>query len=288
MTAHAGDLIGLDIGGTSLKAVRVGADGRVIATVTVPAGGLMAREDLLGLIGKTVADLARGDSIARIGAAIGGAVGPGGVMPADATNLPNLAGVPLPPLLRERLGRPCSVINDAQAAMHGEAWVGAARGASDVLMVTFGTGIGAGLVLGGKSRSGPHGTAGELGASPILGAAGVTTLEEIAAPVRFERRVGRRLGARGFERGLDGETDAALDAIGRALAGAHLLLDLDVIVLGGAIASSGEPFRAAIEAAFRRALAASFRSGVSIVLGTLGPYAGAIGAVAPAVPEPPA
>jgi glucokinase len=286
MTASTADRIGLDIGGTAIKAARVAMDGRVVRTVTVAAGPTLARAALLELVRTTTAELSQGDPIARFGVAVGGLVRADGAMPADATNLPSLAGVPLPDLFQTCLGWPCSVVNDAQAAMHGEAWTGAARGISQALLMTFGTGIGAGLLIDGRVRVGAHGSAGELGAWPAGGPSSAATLEEIAAPARFERRLGRRLGASGFVRGVDAETDAAMDTIGRALAAAHLLLDLERIILGGGIAAVGEPFRAAVEAAFDRACPAGMRHGLAIVTSALGPYSGAIGAVAPSVPEP--
>jgi glucokinase len=281
-----GDKIGVDIGGTAIKAVRVADDGRIQRTVTTPAGGAMGRAALLDLVRAIVVTLEAETPVARVGVAVGGLVRPDGINPANATNLPQLASVSLPATFARALGRRCSVINDAQAAMHGEAWVGAARHVRHAAVVTFGTGIGFGLLLDGTVRSGAHGAAGELGAWPITGQSGSPSFESIAAPSHFQHRVGRRLGSHGFARGLDLETDAALDVIGQALAGLQLLLDLELIVLAGAIAVDGDAFRAAVEAAFLRACPANFQSDVRVVVSALGPYAGAVGAVAPSVAEP--
>lgn len=275
----ADDLIGLDIGGTTLKAVRINARGTAQRRVTVPAGGRIPREALLATVKRTVMELDGGTAARHIGIALGGLVRSDGVMPNGATNLANLADVPLTPLFTERLDRPCTIVNDAQAAMHGEAWIGAARRLRDVLFVTFGTGIGSGLLLDGRVRKGAHGAAGELGAGRLGDPSG-GSLEEIAAPVPFERRHRRPLA----DAILDSSCaagQAALDAIGRSLAAAHLLLDLEAIVVGGGLVEQGEPLRCAIETAVRRNCRQEMHHGLVVRLSTLGPYAGAIGAVSP-------
>lgn len=280
------DRIGLDIGGTTLKAVRVDATGAVVHRSTRPAGGGVTRDALLAVVDAATADAGGHDAVARIGIAVGGVVRRDGSMPIDATNLPNLAGPPLAPLFAQRFGRPCHVLNDAHAAMHGEAWCGAARGLTNAMMVTFGTGLGGGLLLDGRVRTGAHGSAGEIGAWPMLDRAAVTMLEGEVSPVRFEWRHGRPLVSALLDAVRDPVGAEALAAIGRALASAHLLLDLDAILIGGGITAAGEPLRAAIEDAIRQACPAAFQHGLAVRLGELGPYAGAIGAVAPTVAGP--
>lgn len=275
-------LIGLDIGGTALKAVRIRADGSGREHVTATAGRALDRAALLAAIADTVRALARGETIARIGCAVGGLVSADGAMPADATNLPQLAETPLAPLFTEAIGAPCHVLNDAHAAMHGEAWLGAARGLTDVMLLTLGTGIGCGLMLGGQVRDGAHGSAGEIGAWPLSDR---RTFEAVASPANVERRTGRRLGDMLIAGDLGADGSVAIDVIGRSLAIAHMLLDLEAIVIGGGIAVIGEPLRVAVESKFNRYCPPAQRHGVSIVMTGLGPYAGAIGAVAPTVLE---
>lgn len=277
----ATDAIGLDIGGSTLKAVRIGADGAIVRRATTAAGGGLAREALLAVIDKTIAEIGGLDGVSRVGIAVGGLVRRDGTMPAGATNLPNLAETPLAALFGQRFARPCHVLNDAQAAMHGEAWCGAARGLSHVLMVTFGTGIGGGLLLDGRVRAGAHGSAGEIGAWPVADAGGTAMLEAFISPVRFARRSGRGLAEALLRADQDVEGAAALAAVGRALASAHLLLDLDAILLGGGITAAGEPLRAAIDGAVRQACPPAFHHGLIVGLAALGSYAGAMGAVAP-------
>lgn len=280
MSGTTGIQIGIDIGGTSIKAVRLSANGADREQLTVPAGGALDKDATLAILRDTLRLLAPKDTVGHVGIAVGGLIGADGTMPADATNLPHLAGGPLAPMFSAHLGLPCSVINDAHAAMHGEAWVGAAQGLTDVMMVTLGTGIGGGLMLGGHVRRGAHGSAGEIGTWAM---AGEPSFETLASPANFERRTGRRLGDAIIANGDSPDVATVFDAIGRHLAAVHTLLDLEAIVIGGSIAAVGEPIRTGIEAAIRRHCPAPLLHDLKVVTSTLGPYAGAIGAVAPSV-----
>jgi len=85
----------------------------------------------------------------------------------SAPNLPSLINFRLKAALQERLGWPVFLENDANAAAMGEMWLGAARGCRDVVSVTLGTGVGGGVVLGGKVWRGAHGAAGEIGHTTV-------------------------------------------------------------------------------------------------------------------------
>jgi glucokinase len=275
--------IGLDVGGTTLKAVRCRGS-EISGQTTVPAGGGISQAELLRRIRQTVEHLAVGEPIERIGIAIGGTVLADGIMPAEATNLPNLAGLPLTRLFSNALGAPCSVINDAQAAMHGEAWRGTAKSLRHAMLVTFGTGIGAGLLLDGHVHAGSRGVAGEIGEwnlAPDAEGGRHASLEAIASPVRFAHRHGQSLAEMIVNGDNSQVVDVALHAIGRSLAAAHLLLDLQAIIIGGGIVAVGEPFRQVVERTINAHCPPSHRRTVDVLLSSLGPYAGAVGAIAP-------
>ena len=85
----------------------------------------------------------------------------------SAPNLPSIINFGLKAVLQERLGWPVVLENDANAAAIGEIWLGAARGCRDVVSVTLGTGVGGGVVLGGKLWRGAHGSAGEIGHATV-------------------------------------------------------------------------------------------------------------------------
>ncbi|HET7112830.1 MAG TPA: ROK family protein, partial [Pyrinomonadaceae bacterium] len=96
-----------------------------------------------------------------------GAVDSGQAVVLSAPNLPSLINFGLKAVLEDRLQWPVVLENDANAAAMGEIWLGAARGCRDVVSVTLGTGVGGGVVLGGKLWRGAHGSAGEIGHTTV-------------------------------------------------------------------------------------------------------------------------
>lgn len=283
-------LFGLDIGGTNLKAVKVTPAGEIAESATVPAGGSIPRDALLKRAAETLRSIAGDDRPERVGIAFGGMIQPDGTMRLGSTNLPNLADMPLVEAFSDRLAASCTIDHDARAAMRGEAWLGAAHDAQNAMTVTFGTGIGAGLLLGGRIHGGAHGGAGEIGVWRLIPPPDTDpwpTVEDIAAPAQFAARRGTAFSEafhawidRDSATGSDDELDEAFELVGRMIANAHLLLDLEVIVLIGAVTALGEPFRRAIETSFLAACPAGFPRDLTIRLGTLGPLAGAVGAAA--------
>ena len=280
-------LIGIDVGGTSFKTVGVRPSGEIATRSTTAIGGGAARDALLDAIAGSVVEVSGNTRITGVGLAFGGIIRPDGTMHAGSTNLPNLAGLPLEAVFTECLGHPCRIDHDARAAMRGEGWLGAARGVDNAMTITLGTGIGAGLLLDGRIYAGTLGAAGEIGmwrlADPSADGSG-PVVEDLASPARVERRTGRPF-AETFAAHLAGREavpaiDVALGQIGRAIANAHLLLDLEAVVVIGAVTAIGEPLRQAVETAFLKACPGDYRGKVSIQLGILGAYAGAVGAAA--------
>ncbi len=161
--------LGIDIGGTNLVVAAVADDGRLVgqqSEPTDPARGPDAIVSALAAMGRRSCDiLAREVPGAQV---IGLGVGAPG--PLDTANgivllTPNLGWVNMP--LRDQLSRaldlPATLDNDANCAVLGEAWVGAAVGQRLVLGVTIGTGIGGGLIIDGLIHHGAADCAGEIG-----------------------------------------------------------------------------------------------------------------------------
>lgn len=151
--------IGIDLGGTKVAAAAVTEEGRVLerARVPFPAGG---SDPLVGTLVHLVEQIDR-DRRLPVG------VGFAGIVTREGTVRygPNVgvADLPLGPQLADRLGVSVAVLNDATAAVWGERRAGAARGVDDVVMLTLGTGVGGGLVVGGELVEGASGFAAELG-----------------------------------------------------------------------------------------------------------------------------
>ncbi|MFN0193389.1 MAG: ROK family protein [Aestuariivirga sp.] len=269
------DFIGIDLGGSTLKAVRVNGVGRVLLRHIGPAGGKIVREDLVNVVRKALQHLSFKEG--PIGICFGGAIQPNGMMLPTSTNLPNIANLPLVRYFEQQLGCTVRIENDARAAMLGEAWSGAARNVRSAITLTFGTGIGSGIMLDRKIISGAHGRAGEIGVwklndEPLQGE--WLTYEDLAAPGRVETKTGKR-----FESIFkSGEAKNMIIWTGRALANAHLLLDLEMAVLLGGITELGEPLRAAVARAFQSSCQEDYQDGFEIKLGEHGAFAGAVGA----------
>jgi glucokinase len=167
-------VLGIDIGGTNLVVGSVAEDGsRIVATASEPtqaeAGAKDVLERLVNLAERAVAATERdvpGAEILGVGV---GAPGPLDTKRGIVLLTPNLGWVNLPlrQIIHDRLGRPAALDNDANCAVLGEWWVGAARGARHAIGITIGTGIGGGLILDGKLYHGASDVAGEIGHTTI-------------------------------------------------------------------------------------------------------------------------
>jgi glucokinase len=272
-------LVGIDLGGSTLKAVCTDSAGRVLRKHVAPAGGLIAQDDLVMRIGEAIKIVSPEAHPVKIGIALGGAIQPDGTMLLTSTNLPNIANLSLVSFFESELFCKIRVENDARAAMRGEAWSGAAQGSRNAITITFGTGIGCGLLIDGHIVDGAHGRAGEIGVWKLNDQCrdgAWSSYEDVAAPGRVERKTGRRF----HDMFASGEAKTMIALTGRAIANAHLLLDLEMAVLLGGITELGEPLRVAVESAFRAACQEDYQPGFEIRLGQHGALAGAVGAAA--------
>lgn len=158
--------IGLDLGGTNLRAAAVDRAGHVLdrrATATNPAAG---REAMLGHMVSAIADLRDSCGPAEL-AGIGIGV-PGFILLKEgvirnSNNLACLEDFPIRAEIERRLGARVILENDANAAALGEKWLGAGRDVDDLVLLTLGTGVGGGIISGGRVLQGYLGMAGELG-----------------------------------------------------------------------------------------------------------------------------
>lgn len=154
--------IGVDIGGTKALGIRLGARGEVLGEVRLPSPHHTG--EVIPVIGRLVEELAGPEArVSSLGIGVPALVDGEGVL-RFSPHLPGLVGLPLiPELCRTWPGAAVWSGNDATAAGWAEHAVGAGRGADEMLMVTLGTGIGGGMVSGGRIREGAHRFAGEFG-----------------------------------------------------------------------------------------------------------------------------
>jgi glucokinase len=144
---------GVDLGGTNIKAGLVDDLGRTIAFHTEPTHAARGPEDAA----------ARMDDIARVGLGTPGPQDlPTGVI-IRAGNLPGWDGFPIRDRVALHCGLPVTFANDANAAAYGEFWMGSAKEFSSLVLLTLGTGVGGGIIIGDLSIDGAHSHGSECG-----------------------------------------------------------------------------------------------------------------------------
>jgi len=304
-------LIGIDLGGTGIKAGVVTARGRVLGrskAATRPEGGLDA---VLGrMVRATRAACTeagvRVRDVAAAGVGAPGAIDPVRGVMLEAVNL-DWTNVPLARLLGERLGVPVTVENDVTAAVLGESLAGAGRGARHLLGVWVGTGLGGGLVLDGRLYRGHYLTAGELGRGVVLPWApmGLGSLDQVCSRTGMAETIDRLIRANcatsippvtgGGSPTIDSATlarayaardplvvevvDHAARVLGVSIAGIVTLLSLERVVLGGGMTEAlGRRYVGLIRTWVRRSVFPDQLRGVRVVASALWDDAAVIGA----------
>ena len=161
-------IIGVDLGGTNVKAAVVTREKQLLAKDSRPTRADEGPNAVMDVMQETVEDLLKTTGLSKenVLAAGFGAPGPMNWQTGVVFSPPNLPGwqdVPLGDDMEMRLGVPCYVDNDANVACYGEFWMGAGKGTESMAVLTLGTGVGGGVVTFGKLLRGIDGTAAELG-----------------------------------------------------------------------------------------------------------------------------
>lgn len=159
------EAIGIDVGGTHLRAALVDRKGKISSCRKTLVGSSRGPEEIVSLIQKTVASIEKetGKKAAVVGVGLPGIVSAEEGIVYASPHYPQWKRVDFRRRLEERLNRPVAVDNDANMIALGEHWLGAAREWSDFLMVTLGTGIGGAIVINSRVYQGVQGFAGEFG-----------------------------------------------------------------------------------------------------------------------------
>lgn len=158
----------VDLGGTHLRVALVDDTGRILKQhkQDTPKGD-SAEEIIDALVQVSERWGCNELPIVATSIMVPGAVDCARAVVVQAPNLPSLVNFPLKTELEQKLGWPVYLENDANAAVVGEMWQGAARGCRDVVSVTLGTGVGGGVILDGKLWRGSHGSGGEIGHTTV-------------------------------------------------------------------------------------------------------------------------
>jgi glucokinase len=160
--------VGLDVGGTTMKAGVVDDAGEVYAAVNMPTEAHRGQEFGLNRMADTIlkaieAARVRLDDVAAIGVATPGTMDLRAGVILDPPNLKPWQNVPVRQHIHDRLGKPTAFQNDANAAALGEFWIGAGRGTHSMVLFTLGTGVGGGIIIGDMVLEGEHSHGAELG-----------------------------------------------------------------------------------------------------------------------------
>jgi glucokinase len=163
--------IGLDLGGTNLRAAAIDRTGKLLDKVSGSTNFSEGRDAVLGDIVaaiQTMQERFGTEGLAGIGVGVPGFIRMKEGVLAYSPNLPYLENFPIRDEIRRRLGAPMILENDANAAALGEKWMGAGRDVDDLVLLTLGTGIGGGIISGGRVLRGFVGMAGELGHITVI------------------------------------------------------------------------------------------------------------------------
>ena len=286
--------IGVDVGGTKILAGVVGRDGAVDREES-RATARDSQDELLAQLDELVESLL-GDDVAALGFGIPSTIDQRAGRAVASVHVP-LAEIDFRDRMRDRFGLPTGIDNDANAAAIAEWRLGAARGASHVVLLTLGTGIGGGLILDGRPFRGSMGAGAEIGhmvldygGAPCGGAcSGHGHFEVLAAGTAADEVAVRRLGSGADARALvaaaeHGDAGAAEDLaeLGRRLgAGIASLVNVfnpEVVVVGGGFADAGELILAPARATLAIEALPPARDLVRVVRAELGGDAGMVGA----------
>lgn len=265
-------IFGIDIGGTTVKCGLFTAQGELLEKWEIPtrredAGVNVLPDVAAAILGKMEEKNIAKEDIAGIGVGVPGPVRDDGTV-LKCANL-GWGITPVNTILQELTGLKVRVANDANVAALGEMWKGGGRGFDDVIMITLGTGVGGGVIVGGRVVAGSNGAGGEIGhiiinpaETDVCGCGGHGHLEQYASATGIVRMARKRLAADDSSTALreyseltakdifdcakqkDKVACELVDMLGSylALALTHVAATVDpqVFVIGGGVSKAGQ------------------------------------------------
>ncbi len=273
--------IGVDLGGTNLRIAAVDVNGHLVEKVTLGTKVSLGRDHVLNDMCDAIQHLSEKykNSAKMLGIGIGvpGIIDMETGLLRESPNLPGWAEYPVRAEIERRLTTMVILENDANVAAFGEKWLGAAKEHDDMAMLTLGTGVGGGLVLGGKIWHGMNGMAGEFGHTTVepeghpCGCGNRGCLEQYASATAVVRMAREAIAGHSssalaraahedaefsaksiFNLAIQGDEDAKRifrrvgRAIGIVLSAMVNSLNLPIYVIGGGVASAWEAFAPSI------------------------------------------
>lgn len=304
-------VVGVDLGGTNIQAGLVTANNQVVGRAKVKTKAETGKDGVFKRVARVIADLVDQENVSWdqvVGIGIG-APGTCNIETGVVTNAVNLCWdrFPLGDSLKSEFKRPVVVDNDVNVGTWGEVIAGAAKGQQDVLGVFVGTGIGGGLVLGGRLYRGPAMTAGEIGQTILMpdGILGRRTLENFASRTSVVNLIRElilsnhktivselvegdleRVRSKVLAEALREKDELVTEVVrhsagyvGIVIANMVTMLSLPCVVLGGGLVEAlGEPYVKWIRSAFAEAVHPKELTDCKILQGKLLDDAGVVGA----------
>ncbi|QNP28446.1 ROK family protein [Cylindrospermopsis curvispora] len=285
-----GLVIGIDLGGTSIKSGVFDRNGKRLQSITLQTPKPATPEAVLSTMLEGINSLIKqNDRILALGVGTPGPVDAAGRVAKVAINLEGWDNVPLAEWLENRTGIPTILANDANCAGLGEAWLGAGRDFENLILLTLGTGVGGAIILDGKLFVGHQGAAGELGLitlnphGPLCNSGNQGSLEQYTSIGAISRRTGKdpailgELAKQGDIQSLTFWQEYGKD-LGIGLTSLIYVLTPQAIIIGGGISASFEYFLPAMQQEIENRVLPSSRVGLQILKAQLGNSAGMAGA----------
>ncbi|MCN9240341.1 ROK family protein [Streptomyces sp. RY43-2] len=309
---HTDLVAALDIGGTKIAGALVDGHGRILLRAQRATPAREPGDTVMDAVADVLTELAASPLWRGVRA-----VGIGSAGPVDAStgsvspvNIPGWRAYPLVERVRAATGGlPVELIGDGVAITAAEHWQGAARGHDNALCMVVSTGVGGGLVLGGRLHPGPTGNAGHIGHISVdldgdpcpCGSRGC--VERIASGPNIARRALEG----GWRPGPDGDTSAAAvaaaardghpvavasferaaRALAAGIAATATLVEIDIAVIGGGVGKAGDVLFTPLRAALAEYATLSFVQRLTVAPALMGTDAGLVGAAAAALTTTP-
>lgn len=303
--------IGVDLGGTAIKVGICSEEGKLLQTYEGPTEADKGAETLIDNIERYVRHIVEQsefdwEQVKGVGAGVAGFTNVREGIIILAPNV-GLRDFHIRKILEDRLGKPVMIDNDANVAALGEAWGGAGAGIDNCVCYTLGTGVGGGIIINGKIYQGFSGLAGELGHISVVpdleaiqcGCGKMGCLETVSSATGIIR-MGKDAVARGertslslvekitakdvFDAAKAGDevsiriVNRAAYYIGKSLAAVALVLNPELVIIGGGVSKAGDILFDEIRSLFAELTPEPTQAGLRIVPAVLGNDAGIVGA----------
>ncbi|OLB96813.1 MAG: hypothetical protein AUI15_13595 [Actinobacteria bacterium 13_2_20CM_2_66_6] len=283
-------IAGIDLGGTQVRVAVARSDGRIIATSRNRTDLLRTPRRVVEWSAEQITRLADGEPVRCVGVGVPGPTDKARGVLVNPPNLPGWRNVPLAAMVRELLGCPALLENDANLAGLGEHRHGAGKGTGTMVYITWSTGVGAGLILDGRLFSGAHGAAGEVGhmildpKGPLDSCGQRGCVETYCGGGAMARETGAPA-AELFDEAAAGDREAAARVreaathMGYALINVANLFDPEMVVMGGGVTRSWRQVAPVMEHVLRSSPFVKPSRRPKIRRARLGDRAGQVGAV---------